>query len=113
MLIETVRPDHIQNGFAFGLLPGWWLSKEDYRQQSPCVSEQRWDDILRNNDFSGVDLEFRDSKENEYHHWSIMISTATGIPESSSGSQAVFIVARPESELNRTWLGRFKLALNH
>lgn len=76
LLFENVRPDHVRMGSAFGLLPGWWLGVEDSRQNSPCLSEDRWNVALRSNGFSGVDVEFRDFASEECHETSVIVSTA-------------------------------------
>ncbi|KAF2266737.1 hypothetical protein CC78DRAFT_595404 [Lojkania enalia] len=76
VLHENIRPDHVRMGFAFGLLPGWWLGTEDYRQHSPCLTPDRWRQALLENGFSGIDVEFRDFVSEECHEISVMISTA-------------------------------------
>lgn len=60
ILMELTEPDSVRSGFIFGLLPGWWLGSESFRQQNPCISVDRWNETLRRNEFSGNDLVFRD-----------------------------------------------------
>ncbi|KAF2804409.1 reducing type I polyketide synthase [Mytilinidion resinicola] len=84
ILKELVTPERLLTGFAFGLLPGWWLGCEAERQRSPLVPERRWDEILKKCGFSGTDLIFRDHMRHEPHIWTIMISTATDAPGASS-----------------------------
>lgn len=76
ILMELTEPDSVRTGFVFGLLPGWWLGSESFRQQSPCISVYRWNEILLKNGFSGNDMVFRDYRAKECHMWSIIISTA-------------------------------------
>lgn len=54
MLIEETcsRPRH----FPFALLPGWWLASEDIRQSGPLLTKEGWNEVMKANDFSGVDL---------------------------------------------------------
>ena len=40
VLVEITRPDRFRCGVAFGTLPGWWLSVEDFRQSGPCISHE-------------------------------------------------------------------------
>ena len=56
VLLEVTRPDILRDGFAFGLLPGWWLSTEKYREWSPCLSQEQWHHVLTTEGFSGVDF---------------------------------------------------------
>jgi 2-polyprenyl-3-methyl-5-hydroxy-6-metoxy-1,4-benzoquinol methylase len=39
ILIEMTAPENIETGFIFGTLAGWWLSSEEFRQQSALVDE--------------------------------------------------------------------------
>jgi NADPH:quinone reductase-like Zn-dependent oxidoreductase len=81
---ELTVPNMTRTAFAFGLLPGWWLSSEEHRQQSPCVTEQQWGDVLRRNGFSGTDLVFRDFAAEDCHVWSFIVSTATPLASDSA-----------------------------
>ena len=76
IFMEPTVPNITRTGFIFGLLPGWWLSSEDYRQQSPCITEQEWNGLLQRNSFSGTELIFKDYEATECHGWSVMVSTA-------------------------------------
>lgn len=78
MCLEVVAPENVTTNFAFGVLPGWWSSDEDYRRLSPTITEQQWDQLLRNSDFSGNDLVLRDYESDDYHTFSIMLSTFSG-----------------------------------
>lgn len=76
VLLEIVRPDILRNGFAFGLLPGWWLSTEHFRPWSPCISQEQWHEILSKEGFTGVDIAFPDYEAQGCQENSILISTA-------------------------------------
>jgi acyl transferase domain-containing protein/NADPH:quinone reductase-like Zn-dependent oxidoreductase len=73
---EMTRPQKLVTGFVFGLLPGWWLACEKERQMSPCVSEARWDSLMKHSGFSGTELVFQDHVNEDCHLWSFVISTA-------------------------------------
>ncbi|ORX93617.1 reducing type I polyketide synthase [Clohesyomyces aquaticus] len=77
ILKELSTPRRLLTGFAFGLLPGWWLAKEPERTSSPLVTEEVWNELLCETGFSGVDLSFPDHFSDEAHIWTMMISTAT------------------------------------
>ncbi|KAI9842656.1 MAG: Type I Iterative PKS [Sclerophora amabilis] len=76
LALFEVTEDVTRAGFAFGLLPGWWLSAEDYRSWGPCISKPQWHDVLCRNDFSGNDLVIPDFQDSTCHEFSIIISTA-------------------------------------
>lgn len=80
ILMELTVPDNIRTGFIFGLLPGWWLGSESFRQQSPCISADKWNEMLLQNGFSGSDLVFRDYESKECQLWSVIVSTAMEPP---------------------------------
>lgn len=85
IVVELTAPRMTWTGFVFGLLPGWWLSSESYRQLSPCISEQDWNDVLVQSGFSGTDLVFKDYQAEACRVWSAMVSTlsleAAPLPE--------------------------------
>ncbi|KUJ13246.1 reducing type I polyketide synthase [Mollisia scopiformis] len=76
VLSEVTNTEAPRYSFAFGILPGWWIATESYRQNGPCITEQKWHQVLIDNGFSGTDIVFRDYKSEECHGWSIMVSTA-------------------------------------
>lgn len=98
VLMELTEPENIRTGFIFGLLPGWWLGTESFRQQSPCISEERWNEMLLNNGFSGNDLVFRDHRTEECHLWSIIISTAVAPPSEAADLPSWNLVLDKDSE---------------
>ncbi|KAI9373556.1 polyketide synthase [Aspergillus egyptiacus] len=77
ILLEAVNPDNVATNFMAGLVPGWWVAREDWRGHSAAVSETLWDQCLQANGFSGNDLVLRDYNSDECHNMSIIISTAT------------------------------------
>jgi len=52
---ESTNNDQTRAGFIFGTLPGWWAGADEGRVLSPCVSAARWDAVLKNSGFSGID----------------------------------------------------------
>ena len=76
LIIWEITQDVLRARFAFGLLPGWWLSEEDNRQDGPCISTCEWNRRMCLNGFSGVELEIPDYLEAGCHEYSILISTA-------------------------------------
>ncbi|KAK1676294.1 beta-ketoacyl synthase domain-containing protein [Colletotrichum godetiae] len=55
ILYEVTNIDIIRGTALFGCLPGWWQGVEEGRTLGACVSESKWDAILRKTGFSGVD----------------------------------------------------------
>jgi NADPH:quinone reductase-like Zn-dependent oxidoreductase/SAM-dependent methyltransferase len=82
VLHESTNNTMIQVGFAFGLLPGWWLSDEDFRRFSPLITAKEWSTVLKRSGFSGVDLELYDLPDPKYRRISAMVATASGEAES-------------------------------
>jgi NADPH:quinone reductase-like Zn-dependent oxidoreductase len=75
MLIEaTTNPTDIQ--LIFGTLPGWWLGIEPERQDSPNVSVEVWDRMLKASGFTGIDLEIVDIPDEEFEFGRVMASRA-------------------------------------
>jgi acyl transferase domain-containing protein/NADPH:quinone reductase-like Zn-dependent oxidoreductase len=79
LLFEPCRLECARIPFVFGLLPGWWLSKESNREWSPLLSDTAWHDALLRNGFSGTEICLRDG-EDDRHTFSVMVSSATSTP---------------------------------
>lgn len=75
VLLELTGPG-LRIPFLFSGLPGWWLGHEDGRTHGPTISEARWDSVLRESNFSGVDHVLRDFQEDSIYSYSVMISQA-------------------------------------
>lgn len=63
-------------GIGFGSLESWWNSVEDWRQDGPLATQQQWDQLLRDNGFSGIQLALKDFEDDSYHISTIMVATA-------------------------------------
>ena len=68
--------DFARGGFAFGLLPGWWLSLDNYRSWGPTMTPKKWDHVLSINSFSGTDYVLSDYHDTTCQELSIIVSTA-------------------------------------
>ncbi|KAM0794237.1 reducing type I polyketide synthase [Usnea florida] len=85
-MFEVTEPQILRAGFVFGLLPGWWLAMEEYRQWSPCVSTRSWHEILTQHGFSGTDIVLADFQNHNCHESSIIVSTAVEEPRQEQSS---------------------------
>lgn len=75
MMVE-ITAECLRIQFAFGGFPDWWLGRDDGRASGPTVSEARWDSVLRENGFSGLDHTLKDSKDMSAYCLSTMVSQA-------------------------------------
>lgn len=76
LFIIELTADVLYLQLLFGVLPGWWMGREDGRQHRPTISESEWDAILRRNGFSGVDHLERDCNDSSKHVLSVMVTQA-------------------------------------
>ncbi|KAI1390359.1 uncharacterized protein F4822DRAFT_443215 [Hypoxylon trugodes] len=100
ILLEVISPEDITINFMAGLLPGWWVSREEWRPHSACVSEDIWERVLSENGFSGNDMIIRDYKNDGCHIASIIISTAKEDPaqiDESKPKRSNFLLVVDES----------------
>ncbi|KAI1412829.1 hypothetical protein F5Y13DRAFT_199683 [Hypoxylon sp. FL1857] len=88
VLIEATQ-DRLDTQLIFGTLPGWWLSEEPFRKNSPNMSLQTWNDLLRDTGFSGVDFDIGDCEESQFQSNSVILSTATAMPSYPSSISIV------------------------
>ncbi|RYO98174.1 hypothetical protein DL766_005197 [Monosporascus sp. MC13-8B] len=84
LYFELTADDDPCLNVPWGLLPGWWMSKEEWRTNSPLISEHRWDQTLRQAGFSGNDVILRDHEDDACHLWSMMISTKVSTADEAS-----------------------------
>ncbi|KAI1773209.1 fatty acid synthase S-acetyltransferase [Hypoxylon cercidicola] len=76
LLSEPVAPQHPCISIPWGLLPGWWLSTEEWRAHSPIITDTQWEGLLQQTGFSGNDLVLRDFDDDARHMYSIIIAKA-------------------------------------
>ncbi|KAL6878977.1 polyketide synthase [Trichoderma novae-zelandiae] len=102
ILLEVIDPEDIATNFMAGLVPGWWVAKEDWRPHSAAIPEHLWDKCLRDNGFSGNDVIFRDYKSEACHIVSIILTTAVEEPQLApviSPGKLVIVVDEQKSYL--------------
>ncbi|KAH8817121.1 putative polyketide synthase [Xylogone sp. PMI_703] len=74
-----------------GILPGWWLGEEDGRHGGPTLQVHEWDQLLKRQGYSGVELYLPDYTEHSSDElFSVVISTA--LSNSPPESQTVPIL---------------------
>ncbi|KAI6080113.1 hypothetical protein F4821DRAFT_87865 [Hypoxylon rubiginosum] len=76
LLLEVIAPQDVAANFTFGLVPGWWGRREEWRGLFPCMPEEQWDTVLKWTGFSGNDLILRDCQAEACHIFSIIVSKA-------------------------------------
>lgn len=105
LLIETTQ-DQIDIQFIFGLLPGWWLSQEPTRQNSPSLSIPSWDGALRTAGFTGVDMVVNESEDASEYAFSTIMSHVKAELDSSFElwSEDVVLVTSSRSVPPRDWI---------
>lgn len=118
ILLEVINPDDIATNFMAGLVPGWWVAREEWRPHSAAIPEDLWDTCLRRNGFSGNDVVIRDYENDKCHIMSIIVSTATeqtfDARETTAKSGKVVLVVNDqeqgqERELVGSICGKFDL----
>ncbi|KAH0290088.1 KR-domain-containing protein [Aureobasidium namibiae CBS 147.97] len=55
VIIEVTHREHARIGFIFGLFADWWAGHDDGRIHEPFVTYDKWDKILKDTGFSGID----------------------------------------------------------
>ncbi|KAJ6103160.1 hypothetical protein N7486_005587 [Penicillium sp. IBT 16267x] len=73
---EGIRQDFLWYPLVFGQLPGWWLGDEPIRKWCPYIPTSEWNRLLNESGFSGVEIEYPSSTEEDLTWQSILISTA-------------------------------------
>lgn len=74
MLIEETVPK--ARHFPFALLSGWWLASDKFRKNGPLLTVEGWRDVMKENDFSGIDLCVEEYPGASFQSGCLMTSTA-------------------------------------
>lgn len=102
VMYEPTRPDILRTGFVAGLMAGWWVSTEEYREWSPLLTCESWGEMLCETGFTGLDLELPDFISPECQEGSILVTTAiSGILEKAVHSSVILVAdLRSTSQVN-------------
>ncbi|KAI8284743.1 Compactin diketide synthase [Colletotrichum sp. SAR11_57] len=109
ILFEVTNLDTYGN-FSFGLLPGWWLSTEEYRKDGPLLTVEGWDSHLKDSGFGGIDLCFDDGLAPA--EFNVMIGTAKPVETEKSDDDSVSIVIDDRCALQQRLAGQLETALS-
>ncbi|KAK5990264.1 Highly reducing polyketide synthase otaA [Cladobotryum mycophilum] len=106
LLIENVRPDLMCCSMAFGPLPGWWLSSEDFRQQGPLIDDTTWHTQLQT---AGLEprIHIKDSEEDAGHEISAFIASARQSAEVADTAHCLIVHFHQQIELISSLEARF------
>ncbi|KAJ5494215.1 Acyl transferase/acyl hydrolase/lysophospholipase [Penicillium fimorum] len=74
LLIEETAPK--ARHFPFALLSGWWLANDKFRTDGPLLTVEEWSNVMKKNDFSGIDLCVEEYPGASFQSGCLMISTA-------------------------------------
>ncbi|PYH42430.1 PKS-NRPS hybrid synthetase psoA [Aspergillus saccharolyticus JOP 1030-1] len=55
LMVELTDNEPMRFGFVFGVLPGWWLGIDDGRRLSPCIEPPKWEKLLQETGFAGIE----------------------------------------------------------
>ncbi|KAM7200715.1 Compactin diketide synthase mokB [Naviculisporaceae sp. PSN 640] len=90
-----------------GCLPGWWMGTGDGRKDGPLVSEERWDTLLREQGFGGIELKFRDFKQMpDTYLTSLMVASAGPVPALPEPPLETVIVTPNNTERLGSWVDK-------
>ncbi|KAI1080997.1 polyketide synthase [Whalleya microplaca] len=88
----------LRHGFVFGTLPGWWAGAGEGRNISPYVPPERWDNVLRNTGFAGMDT-ITPSKFMDTYATSVFITQA--VDEKVTFLREPLVTPTPSSMVSR------------
>ncbi|KAL4910615.1 hypothetical protein BDW74DRAFT_184453 [Aspergillus multicolor] len=107
VIIETTKLHPRRHTFIHGLIETWWVEElpngslkgtqngDVTKTVAIPPTEQDWDNLLCQTNFTGADLVFRDYEDNICHETSIIISTAQSTVATQAPSPQVIIISNP------------------
>lgn len=90
ILVETTR-DTAEVQLIFGTLPGWWLSEEPERRNSPNMPPDAWDICLKNTGFTGLEAHIWDCEDEEHRSLSCIMSSPATHPQPDLQNSATLL----------------------
>lgn len=73
---------HQPEGMIYALLPGWWLSEDEYRsEEGPNLSVDKWNQVFSARGFSGVEASFDAYSGTKESFTSVIYTTRAPIQE--------------------------------
>nr|BBJ34510.1 putative PKS-NRPS [Alternaria solani] len=94
LLFETTGVQNLSIPFIFGGLPSWWSGEEPERRLMPIVPTLRWDSILKDTGFSGLDMVTHDLADESKHTTALLVTQAV--------DDSVNILREPLAEIQST-----------
>jgi acyl transferase domain-containing protein/NADPH:quinone reductase-like Zn-dependent oxidoreductase/ubiquinone/menaquinone biosynthesis C-methylase UbiE len=79
--LEITQTNLARSLVAFGSLPGWWLSTEDWRHNGPLMSKETWDRVMKQTGFFGIEATWDDGEGGCIMITHAMEATAVSISE--------------------------------
>ncbi|KAL4875877.1 ketoacyl-synt-domain-containing protein [Aspergillus karnatakaensis] len=67
--LEITNEHILQDALLFSPFEGWWLGKNDNRPWGPKISVRKWEHLLRQTGFSGVDTIIPAPEREQYSFW--------------------------------------------
>ncbi|PWY94774.1 polyketide synthase [Aspergillus sclerotioniger CBS 115572] len=76
LISELTGMEGLSKPFLFSGLPTWWIGEEPDRQMQPIVPILRWDEVLRETGFSGIDMELHDTADEATQSSALLVTQA-------------------------------------
>ncbi len=89
----------------------FYLGLEDFRTWGATVTEDKWDSLLRQADFSGVDVALKGTQDQQHQDTSMIITTALKTQKPMNLSKTVLITS-DDSNLQLAVAEQLKIGLN-
>lgn len=104
VLVELTR-ESFTTSTVFGTLPGWFAGEEEDRTHGPSLTEEKWNELLRETGFNGLEFAMPDGTIEEHRQGSMMVATASDLNSVSrqalnmGGSNFLIVHEENSSEL--------------
>jgi SAM-dependent methyltransferase len=96
LISELTGLENLSKHFLFSGLPSWWVGEEPDRQMQSIVPTLRWDELLRETGFSGIDVVVHDTADEEKHTSALLVSQAI--------NDSFLRLREPLNDISAVWL---------
>lgn len=96
--LEITNEYILQDALLFCPFEGWWLGKEDNRPWGPKISVERWDTLLRQTGYSGVNAILPAPGKEQYSYWGYSTFVTQAVDDQLQRLRNPLAISAPDSE---------------
>ncbi|KAJ5446582.1 hypothetical protein N7445_001403 [Penicillium cf. griseofulvum] len=96
--LEITNEHILQDALLFCPFEGWWLGKEDNRPWGPKISVEKWDALLHQTGYSGINAILPAPGKEQYSYWGYSTFVTQAVDDQVQRLRNPLAISGPDSE---------------